>query len=312
MAVISIKHFIEAGVHFGHRTRRWSPQMRPYIFGMKNGVHIIDLQKSLRCLKVAHAFVREQCSQGAQVLFVATKHQARGVLEEEAKRCGAFYINERWLGGLMTNFATVKQSIVRLKKLEQMRGEDGSWPGVLKKEASMLEKQRRKLESALGGIKNMRKLPQLLFVIDCKKEHLALQEARRLNIPVVAVVDTNCDPQTVNYPVPGNDDAIRAIRLFSFVISNAVLEGRDLFDAKQREIPPPRTATGSSAKASKQGTASSQPDQAAAEKTSNEALSEVKDQVAKAAQAAAVLDNVPAKDSASVPAKEDKAADTQS
>ena len=234
MTVISVKQFIEAGVHFGHRTHRWSPKMSPYIFGVKDGIHIIDLRQSLRCLKEAHAFVREQCATGSQVLFVATKNQAKEVIAEEAQRCGAFYINERWLGGLMTNFNTVKQSITRLKNLDQRRGADGSWPGIIKKEAVLLEKQRRKLEMVLGGIKQMRKLPKLLFVIDCKKEHLSLKESAVLGIPVVAVVDSNCNPCEVDYPIPGNDDSIRAIRLYSFVISSAVLEGRAIFDEQKR------------------------------------------------------------------------------
>lgn len=236
MAVVSMKQFIEAGVHFGHQTKRWNPRMKPYIFGAKNGIHIIDLQKSLRKLKEAYEFTRDLSARGESVLFVGTKIQARNIIAEEAVRGNSYYINERWLGGLLTNFNTVKQSISKLKKLEEQRGENGLYDGILKKEAVRLERKRAKLERALGGIKEMRRLPGALFVVDCKKERIALDEARKLGVPIIAVVDTNCDPENIDIVVPGNDDAIRAIRLFSGTIANAILEGRGLYDAQMRNV----------------------------------------------------------------------------
>ena len=234
MAVVSMKQFIEAGVHYGHQTRRWNPKMRPYIYGTKHGVHIIDLQKSLRMLKEAYEFVRDLCARGEPVLFVGTKLQARVIIREEALRSNSFYINERWLGGLLTNFNTVKQSIGYLKKLEDQRGEEGLYEGIIKKEALKLEKKRVKLEKALGGIKEMRKLPGAVFVIDCKKERIAIKEAQKLAVPIVAVVDSNCDPDNIDYIIPGNDDAIGAIQLFTATIANAVMEGRALHEAEAR------------------------------------------------------------------------------
>ncbi len=244
MAVVSMKQFIEAGVHYGHQTRRWNPKMRPYIFGTKHGVHIIDLQKSLRMLKEAYEFVRDLCARGEPVLFVGTKLQARVIIREEALRSNSFYINERWLGGLLTNFNTVKQSIGYLKKLEDQRGEEGLYEGIIKKEALKLEKKRVKLEKALGGIKEMRKLPGAVFVIDCKKERIAIKEAQKLAVPIVAVVDSNCDPDNIDYIIPGNDDAIGAIQLFTATIANAVMEGRALHEAEARtgSTERPRTA----------------------------------------------------------------------
>jgi small subunit ribosomal protein S2 len=236
MAVVSMKQFLEAGAHFGHQTRRWHPKMKPYIYGAANGIHIIDLQKTLRKLREAYEFVRDISSKGESVLFVGTKLQARDIVMEEAQRSDSFYINERWLGGLMTNFNTIKQSIAKLKRLEELRDETGAYPTVIKKEALQLEKQRIKLEKGLGGIKEMRRLPGAIFVIDCKKERIALQEAQKLGVPIVAVVDTNCDPEGIDYVIPGNDDAVRAIRLFNFVIANAVLEGRAIHDAKMRAV----------------------------------------------------------------------------
>lgn len=237
MAVVSMKQFIEAGVHFGHQTRRWNPKMRPFIFGAKNGIHIIDLQKSLRQLKFGYEYIRDLSAQGETVLFVGTKPQARDIIQEEAERSGGYFINERWLGGLLTNFNTIKQSVSRLKKIEEQRGEDGLYEGMIKKEAMRTEKSRVKLERALGGIKEMRKLPGAIFLIDCKKERIALLEAQKLGIPVVAVVDTNCDPDNIDVVIPGNDDAIRAIRLFAGTIGNAVLEGRALYEAKMKSKP---------------------------------------------------------------------------
>ena len=244
MAVVSMKQFIEAGVHYGHQTRRWNPKMRPYIYGTKHGVHIIDLQKSLRMLKEAYEFVRDLCARGEPVLFVGTKLQARVIIREEALRSNSFYINERWLGGLLTNFNTVKQSIGYLKRLEDQRGEEGLYEGIIKKEALKLEKKRVKLAKALGGIKEMRKLPGAVFVIDCKKERIAIKEAQKLAVPIVAVVDSNCDPDNIDYIIPGNDDAIGAIQLFTATIANAVMEGRALHEAEARTGSPerPRTA----------------------------------------------------------------------
>ena len=243
MAVVSMKQFIEAGVHYGHQTRRWNPKMRPYIYGTKHGVHIIDLQKSLRMLKEAYEFVRDLCARGEPVLFVGTKLQARVIIREEALRSNSFYINERWLGGLLTNFNTVKQSIGYLKRLEDQRGEEGLYEGIIKKEALKLEKKRVKLEKALGGIKEMRKLPGAVFVIDCKKERIAIKEAQKLAVPIVAVVDSNCDPDNIDYIIPGNDDAIGAIQLFTATIANAVMEGRALHEAEARTASTERPST---------------------------------------------------------------------
>ena len=242
MAVVSMKQFIEAGVHYGHQTRRWNPKMKPYIFGVKHGIHIIDLQKSLRMLKEAYEFVRDLAAKGEPVLFVGTKQQAREVIRDEAVRSGSFYINERWLGGLLTNFNTVKQSIAQLKKVEEQRGEHGLYEGIIKKEAMKLEKKRIKLERALGGIKEMRKLPGAVYVIDCKKERIAVQEAQKLGVPIVAVVDTNCDPDQIDHVIPGNDDAIRAIQLFTMTIANAVAEGRAIYDAQAKTVDEERPA----------------------------------------------------------------------
>ena len=234
MAVVSMRQFLEAGVHFGHQTRRWNPKMSPYIFGAKNGVHIIDLQKTLRCLKDAYDYVRELSARGDTLLFVGTKPQAKDIIREEAERAGCFYINERWLGGLLTNFNTIRASITKLKRFNDMKGEDGAYTGIIKKEALKLERDRQKLEKSLGGIQELRKLPGALFVIDCKKERIALKEAQKLGIPIVAVVDTNCSPDGIDYVIPGNDDAIRAIRLFSATIANAAAEGRALHEANLR------------------------------------------------------------------------------
>jgi len=248
MAVVSMKQFLEAGVHFGHQTKRWNPKMRPYIYGARNGTHIIDLQKSLRMLKTAYEYVRDQAANGETVLFVGTKLQARDIIREEAERCGGFYINERWLGGLLTNFNTIKTSVAKMKKYEGLRGENGTYEGMIKKEALQLEKKRIKLEKALGGIRDMRRMPGALFVVDCKKEKIALQEAQTLGIPIVAVVDTNCDPDDINFVIPGNDDAIRSIRMFSHTIANAVLEGRSIYEARMKSAPEEKPSKGSKAK----------------------------------------------------------------
>jgi small subunit ribosomal protein S2 len=224
---ISMKELLEAGVHFGHQTKRWNPKMKEYIFGERNGIYIIDLQKTLKLFKDAMRYVGEMAQQGKTVLFVGTKRQAQEAVAEEALRCQQFYVNQRWLGGLLTNMTTVQKSIKRLKELDAMATE-GNWDGRAKKEVIRLERERKHLNQNLAGIKDMNGLPDLLFVIDSNKEAIAVEEARKLGIPVVAVVDTNCDPDQVDYVIPGNDDALRAIRLFTTKISDAVVEGRQL------------------------------------------------------------------------------------
>ncbi|GAB4299017.1 MAG: 30S ribosomal protein S2 [Desulfuromonadia bacterium] len=231
MSNISMKELLEAGVHFGHQTRRWNPKMKPYIFGARNGIYIIDLQKTVRLFKNAYNFVVESVANGESVLFVGTKKQGQDAIAEEATRCGMYYVNQRWLGGMLTNFATVKQSIDRLKKLDAMIA-DGSIDVYTKKERLKLEKERMKLEKTLGGIKGMSRLPGVMFVVDPNNEAIAVSEARKLNIPVVAIVDTNCDPEQIDYVIPGNDDAIRAIRLLTSKIANAVEEGLAARDAR--------------------------------------------------------------------------------
>ncbi|MBM3767686.1 MAG: 30S ribosomal protein S2, partial [Acidobacteria bacterium] len=225
MPAISMKELLEAGVHFGHQTKRWNPKMKEYIFGERNGIYIVDLQKTLKLFKEAMAFVAEAASQGKNVLFVGTKRQAQEAIAEEATRCQMFYVNNRWLGGLLTNYSTVKKSIERLKLLEDMH-ETGNYGNRTKKEIIQLERERKHLSQNLSGIRDMGRLPDVLFVIDSNKEDIAVKEARRLNIPVVAVVDTNCDPDQVDHVIPGNDDALRAIRLFTNKIAEACIEGR--------------------------------------------------------------------------------------
>jgi len=222
-----MKELLEAGVHFGHQTKRWNPKMKEYIFGERNGIYIIDLQKTLKLFKEAMQFVGDMARQGKNVLFVGTKRQAQEAIAEEATRCGQYYVNQRWLGGLLTNYQTVQRSIKRLKELDAM-AESGEWGNRTKKEIIRLERERKHLQQNLAGIKDMPGLPDLLFVIDSNKEAIAVAEARRLGIPVVAVVDTNCDPDLVDWVIPGNDDALRAIRLFTNKIADAVIEGRAL------------------------------------------------------------------------------------
>jgi small subunit ribosomal protein S2 len=224
---ISMKELLEAGVHFGHQTKRWNPKMKEYIFGERNGIYIIDLQKTLKLFKDAMRYVGEMAAQGKTVLFVGTKRQAQEAIAEEATRAGQYYVNQRWLGGLLTNMATVQKSIKRLKELDAMATE-GNWEGRAKKEIVRLERERKHLNLNLAGIKDMNGLPDLLFVVDSNKEAIAVEEARKLGIPVVAVVDTNCDPHKVDHVIPGNDDALRAIRLFTTKIADAVVEGRQL------------------------------------------------------------------------------------
>jgi small subunit ribosomal protein S2 len=224
LANITMKELLEAGVHFGHQTKRWNPKMKEYIFGERNGIYIIDLQKTLKMFKDASKYVQEMATQGKIVLFVGTKRQAQDAIAEEATRCGMFYINQRWLGGLLTNWVTVQKSVKRLKELDEM-ATDGRYELLPKKEVIKLERERKHLQANLAGIKNLNRLPDVVFVIDSNKEAIAVKEARKLGIPVVAVVDTNCDPTEVDYVIPGNDDALRAIRLFASKISDSVVEG---------------------------------------------------------------------------------------
>lgn len=232
MVQIMIKELLEAGVHFGHQTRRWNPKMKEYIFGERNGIHIIDLQKTLKLFKDAAKFVSDLAMQGKVVLFVGTKRQAQEAIAEEAKRCQMFHVNQRWLGGLLTNWVTIQKSIKRLKELDEM-GVDGRFELLPKKEVIRLERERRHLEQNLAGIKEMQALPDALFVVDSNKEQIAVREARRMGIPVVAIVDTNCDPDEVDYMIPGNDDALRAIRLFTSRVADAVIEGRQMLERTQ-------------------------------------------------------------------------------
>ncbi len=229
MSGISMKLLLEAGVHFGHQTNKWNPKMKPYIFGARNGIYIIDLQQTVGMFQTAYKFVVETVSQGGELLFVGTKKQAQESIQEEALRCGMPYVNQRWLGGMLTNFVTIKKSIDRLNELEQMF-EDDSIKMFPKKEILELQKQRGKLIKVLGGIRKLRNLPACLFVIDPKKEEIAVREARKLRIPIIAIVDTNCDPDLIDYIIPGNDDAIRAIKLFLARIADAVLEGKKKFE----------------------------------------------------------------------------------
>jgi small subunit ribosomal protein S2 len=225
MAVVSMKQLLEAGVHFGHQTRRWNPKMAEYIFTERNGIYIIDLQKTVKKIDEAYSFIRDIASQGESVLFVGTKKQAQESIKEEADRVGMFYVNARWLGGMLTNFKTIKRRIDRLEKLHKME-QDGVFELLPKKEVIKLRLEAERLEKFLGGIKNMKKLPGALFVVDPRKERIAIAEARKLGIPIVAIVDTNCDPDEIDYVIPGNDDAIRAVKLMSSIVANAVMEGR--------------------------------------------------------------------------------------
>ena len=225
MAVISMKQLLEAGVHFGHQTRRWNPKMAPYIFTERNGIYIIDLQKTVKKVDEAYDFLRSVAEEGKSILFVGTKKQAQEAVKEEALKSGMFYVNERWLGGMMTNFATIRKSINRLKELEAME-EDGTFEVLSKKEVHALKREQEKLEKSLGGIKDMEELPGALFIVDPRKERIAVAEAKKLNIPIVAIVDTNCDPDEIDYVIPGNDDAIRAVKRLTSRMADAVIEGR--------------------------------------------------------------------------------------
>jgi small subunit ribosomal protein S2 len=232
MAVTTLKKLLEAGVHFGHQTRRWNPKMRRFIFAEKKGIYIIDLQKTLQQLEKAFREISGSVANGGKILFVGTKKQVQDVVQEEAERCGMFYVTNRWLGGMLTNFQTIKKNIDRLKEFEEMQKE-GSFEHLTKKEALMLEREMKKLDFVLGGIKEMKTLPDIVYIVDAKKEKIAINEARKLSIPIVAIVDTNTDPEPISIPVAGNDDAIRSVRLISSVIADAVLEGKAILDKKR-------------------------------------------------------------------------------
>ena len=235
MVSITMKQLLEAGVHFGHQTKRWNPKMKEYIFGERNGIYIIDLQKSLKLFKNAILFVQNLGAQGKSLLFLGTKRQAQDVIQEEAQRCGLYYVNQRWLGGLLTNFVTIQKSIKRFRELEAMRS-NGQYDLFSKKEVARYERERKKLEKNLSGIKEMATLPDALFVIDTKLETIAIKEARKLGIPIIGVADTNCDPDEIDYIIPGNDDALRAIRLITSTIAQAYVDGRAVYEAQQKEL----------------------------------------------------------------------------
>ncbi len=234
MSLVTMKQLLEAGVHFGHQTRRWNPKMKPYIFGARNGIYIIDLQKTVRLFKRAYQFVQDAAATGVGVLFVGTKKQAQDAVQEEAARCGQFYVNQRWLGGMLTNFSTIKQSIERLNQLGAIldKPEDTNFT---KKELVNISRQYDKLNKNLSGIRDMKRLPGLVFIVDPKKENIGVKEAKKLGIPIVAIVDSNCDPDEIDYVIPGNDDAIRAIRLFAAKIADACIEGRSMYEASLKE-----------------------------------------------------------------------------
>ncbi|HIU46542.1 MAG TPA: 30S ribosomal protein S2 [Candidatus Fimadaptatus faecigallinarum] len=242
MAVISMKQLLEAGVHFGHQTRRWNPKMAQYIFTERNGIYIIDLQKTVRKIDEAYMFVRDVALSGKSILFVGTKKQAQESIESEAKRCGMFYVNNRWLGGMLTNFPTIRTRIARLNEIDAME-QRGDFDVLPKKEVIKLQGEREKLEKNLGGIRNMKELPGALFVVDPRKEHIAVTEARILGIPIVGIVDTNCDPDEIDYVIPGNDDAIRAVKLIAGKLADAVLEGRQGEQDAAEEAPAAEEAT---------------------------------------------------------------------
>ena len=245
MSPVTMKQLLEAGVHFGHQTKRWNPKMKDYIFGSRNGIYIVDLQKTVRLFKEAYKFVAAAVASGGNILFVGTKKQAQDSIAEEAQRANMFFVNQRWLGGTLTNFRTIKKNVERMKKLQAMK-EDGTFDVLPKKEVLQLEKEKAKMEKTLGGIKDMSRIPQGIFIVDPRKERIAVHEARKLGIPIVAIVDTNCDPDEIDYIIPGNDDAIRAIRLISSKIADACLEGKQLLEAKlvAPEGAPPAGAEG--------------------------------------------------------------------
>jgi small subunit ribosomal protein S2 len=235
MSEITMKQMLEAGLHFGHQTRRWNPKMKPYIFAPRNGIYIINLDKSIRLFRKAYEYILNETSKGGYVLFVGTKRQAQAIIKEEAERCGMYFINHRWLGGTLTNFQTIKKGVDRLKSIEAMQ-EDGSINKFPKKEVLLMEKERGKLQRNIGGIKNMRSLPAAVFVIDPNKEQIAVKEANKLNIPVIALADTNCSPDGISYIIPGNDDAIRAIKLITAALADAVMDGRSQLKEKDAVV----------------------------------------------------------------------------
>ena len=235
VAVVTMKQLLEAGVHFGHQTRRWNPKMKPYIFTERNGIYIVDLQKTVRMLEQAYDFVRNLAFQGGKVLFVGTKKQAQETIAEEARRCGMYYVNQRWLGGMLTNFSTIRGRIERLLELEQM-AESGYFERLPKKEVARLTKELEKLQKYLGGVRGMKERPDAIYVVDPRKEHIAVKEARRVGIPIIGIVDTNCDPEEIDYPIPGNDDAIRAVKLITGKIADAILEGLQGVQVVQDEV----------------------------------------------------------------------------
>ncbi len=236
MAVVSMKELLEAGVHFGHSKSRWNPKMAPYLYGVKNGIHIIDLNKTLVLLEEAYNFVSDSVAQGAEIIFVGTKRQAKEIIKEEAERCGAYYVNERWVGGLLTNFQTVRKSLLKLSKLERMETE-GVFDVLPKKEVRRLRRQMERLRKLYGGIREMTRLPDLIWVVDTVRESIAIQEAKKLGIPVVAIADSNCDPDVIDYIIPGNDDAIKSIKLLTSKIADAVIEGKTRRESSEGEAP---------------------------------------------------------------------------
>ncbi|MFC1850291.1 30S ribosomal protein S2 [candidate division CSSED10-310 bacterium] len=242
MAVITLRQLLEAGVHFGHQTKRWNPKMKRYIFGERNNIYIIDLQKTLKMFQSAYNFIRDLSAETGTMLFVGTKKQAQQSIKEESRRCGMYFITHRWLGGMLTNFATIKKSIDKLKKFEEMRDKN-EYENLTKKEILQVEKLRAKLERNLDGIRDMKRLPDVIFVVDPRREKIAVREAKKLNIPVIAIVDTNCDPDDIDYVIPGNDDAIRAIRLIASKLADAIIEGQNIYRAKldieEKEETPP-------------------------------------------------------------------------
>lgn len=227
MPVVTMRELLEAGVHFGHQSQRWNPKMKPYIYSSRNNIHVIDLHKSIPLIEKAYTFIKERVEANGSILFVGTKKQAQEAIAEEAKRCGMFYVNQRWLGGTLTNFKTLKKNIARLNDIEEME-RNGTFEKLPKKEVATLKREHRKLERGLGGVRNMTQPPDIVFVVDSKKENIAIAEARKLGIPIVALVDTNCDPDEVDYPIPANDDAIRSIKLLTNLVAEAVLEGRQI------------------------------------------------------------------------------------
>ena len=265
MTDVSMKQLLEAGVHFGHQTSRWNPKMKPYIFGARNGIHIIDLQQTVRMVKDVCAYVRDLITAGGHVLFVGTKKQAQDSVREEAERCGMSYVHHRWLGGTLTNFQTVRQSIERLKKLEEMANDPKIIEALTKKEMLSHSREQAKLERALGGIKDIRKLPDAVFIIDPGQEAIAVREARKLGIKVIAIIDTDCDPDLVDYKIPGNDDAIRAIRLFCSLMAEAVNEGKALCDQAKTEAEAARSEAAAEGEPAEEAAAETEPAAAAAE-----------------------------------------------